>query len=195
MKRLFRVSLFAFAIVALLLPISAATAEAPAYYEGITLHLGDGWSWHWYDINLRATKLVDGDYRSSTVELNFSGPVTRGYGRMEINAVFTVPIDPDYLEVSEDLGWGGLDAVVWVEQRTRWFDPARPPETSMVPVEIHLELYYLAHNSFYRDGFFYRQADVRGTLTIDGRQYGFALPNEYFRTESGYNFSDQWPGL
>ncbi len=195
MKRLFGVLLLAFVTVALLLPISATTAEAPAYREGIAVRLRDGWSWHVYHIDLHATKLVDEDYRSSTVELNFSGPVTRGYGRRDITAVFTVPIDPDYLEVSEDLGWGGLDAVVWVEQRTRWFDPARPPETRMVPVEIHLDLYHTARSSFYRDGFFYRQADVRGTITIDGYQFGFALPNDHFRRESGHNFTDQWPGL
>ena len=205
MKRLFRVSLFALAIVALLLPISAATAEAPAYREGIQVHMNEGYWPDQYVIDLRAVKLVDGDYRHSTVEFHFDNNMRSG--RREIDTVFTVPIDADYLEVSEDLGWGGLDAVVWATMHT--YDASGAVTASRVRLEFHLQLYYTAANSVYRDGFFYRSADVRGTVKIGDNIRTLSLNQangvQCFPTATGdacfghfdygYNFSDQWPGL
>ncbi len=204
MKRLFRDSLFALAIVTLLLPFAAATAEAPAYREGIQVHMNEGYYPDQYVINLRAVKLVDEDYRHSTVEFHFANNMRSG--RREIDTVFTVPLDADYLEVSEELGWGGLYAVVWATMYT--YDVSGAVTTSRVRLEFHLELYYTAANSVYRDGLFYRSADVRGMVKIGSiRHVNFDQPNGvvcpvveptpvcFGHRDYGYNFSDQWPGL
>ncbi|MBX3080549.1 MAG: hypothetical protein KF716_02875 [Anaerolineae bacterium] len=69
-----------------------------------------------------------------------------------------VPIDVDYLSVSRDLGWAGLDGSVVV------FDAAN---NENVTVDVHLQ--WVANAGVVQQGSLYkRAATITGTLTLRG---------------------------
>lgn len=179
MKRILAVLIFAM----LVLPLTAVTAAPGAYREGIDVELSRGYTIGHFTLDLRATKLVDGNYRQSEIDIEFSD-----YSWV-IDQKVVLPGDADELDVSRDLGWGGLNGTVWVWRQNRFTG-----DRERIPVEIHLDLFYSTNSTNYVGGYFYRQADVRGTVKIGSRLIEFNVPNGPANYESGYNFSDQWPG-
>jgi hypothetical protein len=182
MKHLLRLSIFAALLMVLVLPLTAAAAPV-AYREGIDVYLARGYTIAHINLDLRATKLVDGGYRNTEIDIEFNDYF------WTIDQTVVLPGDPDNLDVSRDLGWGGLDGVVWVWRQNR--------ETGVrerIPVEFHLDLYATASNSTYGGGYFNRRADVQGTVKIGTRTIEFNMPPGSANYEVGYNFSDQWPG-
>lgn len=77
----------------------------------------------------------------------------------------TIPLpgDPDNVEVSRDLGWGGLDTVVQV------YDNATQ---AMIPVEIHLDWEAIALPT-YIDGRYVRQTTAVGQVITPYCQWDF----------------------
>lgn len=174
MKRLSHRLVLLLVIVLAALPISAAFAEESVSVEGIYVSLNRGFTIGNVQIQLNAVKTVDGDNRESEVHFMYQ---SFGYS---VDATFIVPIDADYLEVSDDLGWGGLDTLVWVTRTNNLTG-----EQDEVPLEIHLDLYATQRISSSPT----RSADVRGTITLGGDSIDFSRPNDPANNELGYNFA------
>jgi hypothetical protein len=102
------------------------------------------------DIQGMKTYDANGRVVSSTFELLArSGIIPANIVSTEIGPVVVdVPIDPDYLSVSRDLGWAGLDASVTL------FDAAK---NRTVPVDVHLSLFAVSGTTM-QDGRFVRTA-------------------------------------
>jgi hypothetical protein len=180
MKRLSYGLLFILLVTLAALP---AAAQAPAGREGVHVELSRGFTIGNIQVQLHAVKLVDGAYRQSEVHFVYNSFV------YSVDETFVVPIDADYLEVSRDLGWGGLDATVWVTRTNN-----QTGEQEEVPLVLNLDLYATQRRSSYDGTYFSRAADVRGTITLAGNVIDFSWPLGPANSESGYNFSDQWPG-
>lgn len=163
--------------------VNVASAQESAWQEGATLVTGTcGIQGGGYRIvNINALKSVDRSVPSRTS--NFQIYVTSGV--TPANTVNTligpvtvaVPIDPDYLSVSRDLGWAGLDATVSL------YDSA---VQANVTVAVHLQ--WTANSGVTQEGNLYkRNATITGTVTLKDRDYLLAC------VKSGYIFSTREP--
>lgn len=207
--------LFVFVILCLVVAVAPLAVIADegvcndvAYHEGIfvSASIHGGKISAGSSLLIEARKTVDGDWRESVVHLRISQYNEWEPARnLDIDATFVVPIDPDWLEVSCDLGWGGLDTVVEVYDRAN---------NRMVPVEIHLDLYGLG-DYWYEESTYYFKRDaaqgLRGYVSIPGIFYTGDFENWWqpvmcstypdcpwwtgnLRSISAHNFSTQWPG-
>ena len=196
MTRVFRglVLLGVLMVLALALPL-VVVAEPYAYAEGIHVAFNEGHHQS-IDAEIHATKWVEGNWRQSEIHIRFDYAYVDG--ERHIDQTVTLAGDSDWLEVSKDLGWGGLDGIVWVQQRRIdcWFNQsgsrvcgAEYVET--VPVEIHLSLW--ANRRFtYSNGYFVRPSMVKGSVKIADWLIVMSMQQGIFA--SGYNFTDQYPG-
>lgn len=188
MKHLFRSLLLWSAVLLLILPGSLLAQGGESYTEGIDVVRLEGHNLAATRVEIHATKHVDGQSAQSEVHLvaNFGGdPLWKI--RYSVDSTFSVPLDPDWLEVSGDLGWAGLDAEVSVPvQVTTYVDlvgGSFTTSTIMTPVRIHIS--GLANQGVTQNGGeFRRNAIFTGTVTIGGRSFAY---NVY-----GYNFADQY---
>jgi hypothetical protein len=131
----------ALALSVLSLPVAAGAAGSGGWQQGFVLKTdratacglqGGGFR----ITEITATKSFDarGRLQSSRFEiLATSGVTPAGTVSTDIGPVTVdVPVDPDYLSVSRDLGWAGLDAHVSL------------PDAAVghpVPVDVHLSLF------------------------------------------------------
>jgi hypothetical protein len=151
-------------------------------------------------ITIDAIKRVDGQWRQSEVHIAYHYAFVDG--RRDFEATVILSGDPDTLEVSKDLGWGGLDTVIQVQQRrvdcvfTNESRTCGAEIVETIPVELHV---YIVPNEPYREegGLFKRSASaisasVTGTIKTPQRLTTLNLGTGML--SSGYNFSDQFPG-
>jgi hypothetical protein len=117
-------------------------------------------------INMKATKTIDRQNRTRSAEIELfiktgnPGGVTTLIGP----TVVQVPIDVDYLSVSRDLGWAGVDASVPL------YDAATQ---ATIMVDIHFQ--WFANAGVTQDGAGYKRgAYPSGTLGLKGGGYNFS---------------------
>jgi hypothetical protein len=129
------------ALTVLALPVSAGAASSGGWQEGFVLKpdraTACGLQGGGFRITeITATKSFDsrGRVQSSRFEFRATSGITpAGTVSADIGPVTVdVPGDPDYLSVSRDLGWAGLDASVSLMDKA---------VGHAVPVEIHLSLF------------------------------------------------------
>jgi len=178
LKRILLIAALLSIMVWLPMPTTTSMA-AKAYTEGVhfemsIFHAGTG-------VKVTATKHVDGKWRQTEVQIE---------SWMGYDALFTgtalLSEDPDGLEVSRDLGWGGLEGQITMPIFHH---------TDMHVIEFHVS--QLAREAAYTDTppYFTRNATLDGYILLDGRMWmDFREPTPSNVTESAYNFSDQWPG-
>jgi hypothetical protein len=156
-----------------------ALAHHRAYSEGIYFFFAEQ-EMHW--IQIEATKSVDGRWREALVSIQ-----TTGYQYFNETAILYE--DPDGLEVSRDLGWGGLEGQITA------YDPAH---NRYHVLEFHVWQFATERNYVYdpASGYFKRPARVEGYVLMDGLLWwDFNAPMTHPQAGThGYNFSDQWPG-
>ncbi|MBX3062829.1 MAG: hypothetical protein U0528_11825 [Anaerolineae bacterium] len=182
-----------------LLP-SISASSARAFVEGI--HIDAIESHHQsLRITLDAIKRVDGKWRQSEVHISYHYNYVDG--SRDFDATVVLSGDPDQLEVSKDLGWGGLDTVIQVQWRRVdcTISPTRVCGAEIVetiPVEIHVSLW--ANESYIQDGGYFKRnahldptSGVKGTIQTPDRLTQLQLGLSEVHA-SGYNFSDQFPG-
>jgi hypothetical protein len=183
---------------------TANTAYAKAFMEGFYVISRESHH-NSLTIEINAVKRVDGNWRQSEVHISYHYAYVDG--TRDFDATVLVPGDPDLLEVSKDLGWGGLDTTIQVQWRRVdcVFGPNRtcgPAVLETVPVELHV---YLWANEPYRQegGLFKRNANLSPSnqYPTGGVKGTINTPHHLTRFESwfgmhssGYNFSDQFPG-
>ena len=119
MKHIYRYLVLCTIFFLLVLPYASVAQENESYSEGFGTAVWRGEYVPLTFVEVRAVKHVNGDWRQSDVHLysyfdDAWPPRIRNY----VDATFTVPEDADWLEVSDDLGWSGLDTQAWVTQRT-----------------------------------------------------------------------------
>ncbi|MCL4251954.1 MAG: hypothetical protein KJ065_27630 [Anaerolineae bacterium] len=173
------------AIFFLLAAPMIVTAQEEAYAEGIyfSTFFGPPSASSQIGFSLRATKQVDGDWSQTTIIISMGGHRVR-------YRTYTGVLDgdPDGLEVSEDLGWGGLDGqAMLVDSGTG----------IAYLFEFHLQS--VASESAYTENptnwYFERPSVVEGVILVDGVvTYQFPVGGTYAHAVYGINFSDQWPG-
>ncbi|MBX3082499.1 MAG: hypothetical protein KF716_12755 [Anaerolineae bacterium] len=180
LKRMMVIAAVLSIVVWMPMPTTSSIA-AKAYAEGVHLEMtvrNVGTA-----LNITATKNVDGRWKQATVQfVSFVGYETDLYGTVLLGE------DPDGLEVSRDLGWGGLEGQITVT--SRWMKDAHV-------VEFHLALPALesAYTQDPATGYFKRNASIEGYILRDGQMWmDFSGPTAPNVVESAYNFSDQWPG-
>ena len=187
MKHLYRFLILCSALLLLVLPHMVVAQEGEVYYEGFDVGHHGGHNIGSYHANVHAVKHVNGDWRQSDVHLD------AGWGgdppwqiRYYVDTTFTVPEDADWLEVSEDLGWAGLDVEVWIPMEVRTCTPTILDEctstTETVLASIHLSG-FADRPATQEGGEYHRYAAFTGTVTIGNRTFNGAW---------GYNFSDQY---
>jgi hypothetical protein len=181
-------------LLVLALGASVVSAET-AYEEGIHVTFVES---HHNSVNaeIHAVKHVDGRWRQTEIYFRYDYAYVDGSRHIEGTVVLSG--DPDNLEVSRDLGWGGLDGTVWMQQRRRDCDysssvyTCSPEIVEWVPVTFHIS--QVANAPYTETGdYFTRTATVRGTVTV-GNRYPHRLEIGYGLFSRGYNFSDQYPG-
>jgi hypothetical protein len=154
-------------------------ADSDAYTEGISFFFAE---LEHHNIQIEATKTVDGDWRQTTVMISSTG----GYYFSETTVLYE---DPDGLDVSDDLGWGGLEGQITAyDRRGRRYHV----------LEFHVWQYATESGYLYNEGmgYFRRNARVQGYVLMDGQMWwDFSMPLIYPTSVTrAYNFSDQWPG-
>lgn len=177
-----------FGVLACLLLLAAPSfvqAEAYAYSEGIHFFNARGYTIAHQEITVDATKMVEGSWRQTWVHVTFHGP---GANPWYINQTVLLLGDPDGLEVSEDLGWGGLQGRVYVYEQTqrRWHR-----------LDFRISQFARTPHYFEIPGtwYFAREAYLDGYILMDGAMWiDFRWPQSSANVEYAYNFSDQWPG-
>jgi hypothetical protein len=179
---------------------ATSTARARAFVEGFYV-ISRETHHNSLTIEINAVKRVDGNSRQSEVHISYHYAYVDG--RRDFDATVLVPGDPDLLEISKDLGWGGLDTTIQVQWRrvdcTLGTNLTCGPEiVETVPVELHV---YLFANEPYRQegGLFKRNANLVNPTT--GVMGSVKTPRGLTTLtlgqgmhSSGYNFSDQFPG-
>ena len=184
MKSLFRMLLFFTALVVLAFPVYAQESHV----EGIDVVRIAGHNIAATRVDIHATKQIESWGNTSEVHLvaNFGGdPLWKV--RYAVDTIFTVPLDPDFLEVSGDLGWGGLDVDTTVPVEVTTCEDIVggncTTSSSKIPVSIHIS--GLADQSVTQtNGLYQRRAVFTGTVTIGSRSFDYNL--------WGYNFADQF---
>ena len=185
MLKRFGLALGLLAIFFLLAAPMIVTAEEEAYAEGIHFEKRIGGPQGGHYAIVTATKRVDGTWRETMVEFRFwSG--TKWGATHDIEAAAVLVEDPDGLDVSEDLGWGGLEGQIAV------FDRA---DGQYHTIEFHVTQ-PANEGTYWEDPatwYFMRSANVEGYILLDGNLLT-DLDTTSGVTETAYNFSDQWPG-
>ena len=175
------------AALLMILPLASPTqvSAKQAFAEGITFvtdtHPNASASTH---LVLTATKRVDGNWRQTTIEFTEG----RCCGQTGFIGVGVLNGDPDGLEVSRDLGWGGLDGqVMLVDSRNG----------AQFLYEFHLRSSATARD-YTEDPatwYFNRPSLIEGVILRDGvERWHFPLTVPALHVVTGFNFSDQWPG-
>lgn len=186
--------------VLMIFPTLTVSSAGKAFVEGFHIDVAETHH-NSLRITVDAIKRVDGRSRRSEVHITYHYAYVDGSRDFDANVVLDG--DPDNLEVSRDLGWGGLDTVIQVQQRRVdcVFNPDRvcgPEIVEVVPVEFHIAV--VANEPTYQDGNLFKRnatlnpaaGGVSGTISVPGRVHSLALGQGLF--SSGYNFSDQFPG-
>jgi len=184
----------------MIFPTLSVSSAGKAFVEGFHIDVAETHH-NSLRITIDAIKRVDGRSRQSEIHISYHYAYVDGSRDFDANVVLDG--DPDNLEVSRDLGWGGLDTVIQVQQRRVdcVFNPDRvcgPEIVEVVPVEFHItvapnEAYHQEGNLFKRNANLVPPAGgVGGTISLPGRVHPLALGQGLFA--SGYNFSDQFPG-
>ena len=171
MKQLYRLLIFCTVFLLLALPYAAVAQEDETYSEGLNLIIHrNAPTEGLIGMRLLTEKEVSGDWRESQVSLLTSFWDASGQWH-SVNTTFVVPEDADWLEVSDDLGWSGLDTQVWVPLET----PICPEDggdctylTEMVLAEFHIAG-WASDPVEQIDGTFRRTAVFTGAVTIDGQ--------------------------
>lgn len=190
MKSLLRIGFFVVALVVLALPVSALPALQHGHFEGIEVIRTEGHNVAFTRVEIYASKHISTYGNSSSVRLvaEFGGNPAWQV-RYSIDTTFSVPLDADYLEVSDDLGWGGLDAevVVPVQVLTCTDTVGGNCTTSMSTVPVTIHLYGLADQPVVHSSrlVFERRATFTGTVTIGSRAFAY---NGVW----GRNYADQY---
>jgi hypothetical protein len=178
----------------LVLGVSVVSAE-DAYEEGIHLTFVETHHMSTH-AEIHAVKHVDGNWRQTEIYFRYTYAYVDGTRYIEGTVVLDG--DPDWLEVSDDLGWGGLDGTVMMQQRRKvcGFPSGSyvcgPEIVEMVPVTFHIAQFANAGTDE-AGGYFTRPATISGTVTI-GSNRVHRLEIGYGLLTRGYNFSDQYPG-
>ncbi|MCA9908748.1 MAG: hypothetical protein KC519_08875 [Anaerolineae bacterium] len=181
-----RFSLIGIALgILLVLTASTVVNAQEAYSEGVYFLNTTGGPNHAERLEVTAVKTVDGDWRETVVHF-YAHANFRQYAVSHIDTTAVLGEDPDGLEVSDDLGWGGLEGQITVYDEV----------TSQYHViEFHVSMpasessYWEDPNSWY----FNRTANLEGYILIDGEVFR-DFSRTWMTTETAYNFSDQWPG-
>jgi hypothetical protein len=203
--KLIVVMMIAFTLLVPLVPASSQ-ADEQTYQEGLSVeHFSYSRVSNPPSVALTATKYVNGRNIYTEVSLDAfygSGPYKLIHGTV------LLPGDPDELETSNDLGWGGLNGTIWVEQETQtcvdYYHGMGCVITAVeiVPVEIHLAV--LGDRQVQFDGTYYRRwtsyvetspgvrfSRISGTIAIQGG-YSFTFgtrPVSDYTPEYGHTFS------
>ncbi|MCL4251953.1 MAG: hypothetical protein KJ065_27625 [Anaerolineae bacterium] len=174
--------------VLLAAPVTVSGADQ-AYTEGVYFRQIYSESGLYERLEVTAFKQVDGDWRDTTVNFMYR----MESGTQQIHYVFTISDyelneDPDELEVSDDLGWGGLGGQIliydYVGQQYHL-------------VEFHISMFASepAYRPLPRGRGFGRNAYLDGYILMDGELWkDFRVPTTPDTTEYAYNFSSQSPG-
>jgi len=170
------------------LSASLVVSAQDAYSEGIYFENVSAGPNHSERLTVTATKSVDGDWRQTLVHFVYRAN-ERTHLIHLIDTTAVLAEDPDGLEVSDDLGWGGLEGEITI------FDQV---DQRFHVVEFHVSQPF-AELSYWEDPnswSFMRSAYLDGTILIDGALFrDFSRPvMPYYNAEYAYNFSDQWPG-
>jgi hypothetical protein len=168
-------------VVTVLIPAGRAVAgTSGGWTEGFTLSIDpaincglQGGGFRFADVT--ATKTFDGDgsVTASTFDvfLQTGGHVPTTTITSQIGPVLVdVPIDPDFLSVSTDLGWAGLDASVVLHDSISDAD---------VPVEIHLSLFAVTGVTQQGGQF---QRDARAASDVLDLPFASLFTNEFGAT-------------
>ena len=179
----------------LIVPTISAFSAGKAYSEGI--HLDATETHHQaLRITVDAVKQVDGRWRQTQIHISYHYNYVDG--SRDFDVTMGVDGDPDQLEVSKDLGWGGLDGVIYVQQRRVdcTFNPSRtcaPEVIETIPVELHLAVG--ASDGAWQDGGMFKRNANSNTIagTIQTPNLLTTLSVGQGMASTGYLFSDQAP--
>jgi hypothetical protein len=178
-------------------PVSASKA-ARAFAEGI--YISSSESHHRsLSVTINAIKHVDGKWRQSEVSISYHYSFYDG--TRDFDATVILDGDPDLLEVSKDLGWGGLDTVIYVQWRkvvcvVAPTHSCQPEVVETIPVELHLAVFTEGAVE-QSGGWFTRNAPMRpggvvGTIKTPDKLTNIEIGQGMI--SSGHTFSDQYPG-
>ena len=190
MKSLLRIVLFGVALLLLAFPVAALPALQHSHFEGIEVVRTEGHNVAFTRVEIYASKHFTNFGNVSTVWLvaEFGGDPAWKV-RYSIDTTFSVPLDADYLEVTDDLGWGGLDAevVVPVQVLTCTDTVGGNCTTSMSTTPVTIHLYGFADQEVVHSSrlMFERRAVFTGTVTIGSRTFPY---NGVW----GRNYADQY---
>jgi hypothetical protein len=181
-----RVGLFLALVVVFVLLAAPMGAQARdrAWYEGVYFREYNRWTA--FAVEMTATKLVDGAYRQSLVNINYPHPITCYYPRIVETVVLHE--DPDELSVSRDLGWGGLHGWAIVHNQC--------DNNREMLMEFDVDLYgNVPYTYDDASGYFTRNARLTGTIKIDGAVYwDFSREPAGDYHEFAHTFSTRYPG-
>jgi hypothetical protein len=159
--------ILAVSLIFLLLTSSVAAAQPAEWQEGVAFH-------YFYHHNIVQNSIVINAVKTTTPSgAEISALTIRFHCEpAQINTVFhdvpevTIPLpgDPDNVEVSRDLGWGGLDTVLQV-----WDNET----ASIIPIEIHLSWEAIAPVTVV-GGEYLRQSTVVGRIISPLCTFDFA---------------------
>jgi hypothetical protein len=183
-------------IMAVVVPTFAQDAP-PIDQEGIEVQYLVGNRFAVIRWTIYAIKQDDGTSRHTRVRVFYEADGDCGF-TSRIDTTIALPDDPDELEVSNDLGWGGLNGMAQVQILIRTYaetnaGPCDYTETFLtVPVEFHLNL--LANQPAHDNGTHHtRTADISGTVQIAGGNWTFPLHPNPYESSSGQTFSTRAP--
>ena len=111
--------------------------------------------------------------RGSLFDLHMLGPGGATGGILIAEDAVPMPDDPDWISVSDDLGWAGIDTIVPLLDRN---------SGEMVDVELHVYWWALLPGIDFNNAFVVtsRPARVEGTITVHGpRGFTIELPDHY----------------
>lgn len=157
-------------------------AEEQAYAEGMYFETHTAGPNHSEVLQVTATKYVDGKWRQTLVHYYYRACFRNQCSTTDATGILYE--DPDGLDVSEDLGWGGLEGQITL------------PDGRIVQFNV---AQFASESAYWEDGgYFNRNASLDGFITVDGaipEGHDFSRPvMPYYYSETAYNFSDQWPG-
>ena len=180
-----RISLFLLLAIVFVLLAAPMSVEARdrAWREGVYFT-----EWNrrtLFQVEITATKLVDGRYRESLVNIVYDHPITCYYPRF--NETVVLHEDPDELSVSRDLGWGGLHG---------WAMVTNICDGQEMLLEFHVDLF--ANQPYTYDatsGYFTRESRLTGYIMIDGEVFwDFSREPAGDYHEIAHSFSTRYPG-
>jgi hypothetical protein len=176
-KRLLILTIVLSLIVPAFISRTPVLAQEGTWQVGFHLYLLTDF-YHGTSVTLDAVKTVtqtpQGRIKSAQYDIDIHGSPSAWI----FNATgVLVPEDPDWLSVSRDLNWAGLDATV---------DLYDSVSNTTMPVEIHAYLWDTSE-VYLENGVYMRQARLEGAITHPGRTINLS-PAHPYRAE-GYIFS------